>query len=273
MKLKISLGALIISFAVLMHGLSGLSAYANEPCVYSVGVVPQFDERRIHSVWTPLLENLGEIAGCELKLVGSKSIESYELEIREGKFDFAYTNPVQTWMGYTTQGYLPLARSASKKLNGIIVVRKNDRIQLLRELEGEKIAFPSPIAIGATLLPQEDLNRLGVQFVPQYVKTHSSVYFHVAKGLVRAGGGVGRTLNGQPAFIKERLRIIHTTESVFPHAFVAHGRVPKKMIESLQAAWFALWQVQPDLFTGIPMNNPETPLIEDYKSLEKWIIE
>lgn len=272
MQLKNSLGALVFSSMALFHGLSGFSACATEPCAYSVGVVPQFDERRIHSVWAPLLEKLGEITGCELKLVGSKSIDSFEQEIREGKFEFAYVNPVQVWMGFTVQGYLPLMRSSSKKLQGIIVVKRDDQIQGLKELEGEKVAFPSPIALGATLLPQDDLSQRGIHFLPQYVKTHSSVYFHVAKGLVRAGAGVARTFNEQPAFIKDRLRIIHTTNGVFPHAFVAHGRVPKQVTESIQQAWLALWREQPDIFSGIPMKNPEKPLVEDYESMEKWII-
>jgi len=273
MKHIINLGAILLLYTLLHISLFSHHAIAEEPCAYSVGVVPQFDQRRIHSVWVPILQELSQKIGCELSLVGSKSIAGFENEIKEGKFDFAYVNPVQVWLGHKKQGYVPLVRSSAKKLKGILVVRKDDQIQGLKELEGEKIAFPSPIAIGATLLPQEELQAQGVGYVPQYVNTHGSVYFHVAKGLMRAGGGVGRTLNEQPDYIKKALRIIYTSRGISPHAFAVHGRVSEAMMNDIQRAWFELWQESPALFSGIPMLNPEKPLVADYESLEKWIIE
>jgi len=273
MNRNISYTTIVGPTVLLLISLIGCPATADEPCAYSVGVIPQFDERRIRSVWTPLLKELSKKTQCEISLVGSKSIADFDREIRAGKYDFAYANPVQVWMGYQEQGYVPLARSAAKKLTGILVARKDDQIASLKDLEGEKLAFPSPRAIGATLLTQEELQSQGIAFLPRYVKTHSSVYLHVAKGLVRAGGGVGRTLNEQPDYIKKTLRIIYTSRDIFPHAFVAHRDVPASSKDAVQRVWFELWLENPELFSGIPMKSPEVPNVKDYETLEKWIIE
>jgi len=224
-------------------------------------------------VWTPLLKELSLKTNCNFTLIGSKSINAFEEEIKNCKFDFAYVNPVQVWIGYEKQGYMPLARSSVKKVKGIIVVKKDNPIKNLKKLEGATLAFPSPRAIGATLLTQEHLKTLGVNFESKYVKTHSSVYFHVAKGLVKAGGGVKRTLNNQPDYVKNALHIIYTTDGIFPHAFVAHDRVPKNIVHNIQNEWFQIWNEKPDLLSGVPMESPEKPLIEDYKPLKKWILE
>jgi len=47
-----------------------------------------------------------------------------------------------------------------------------------------------------------------IEFEPNYVKSHDSVYRAVAAGLFPAGGGVTRTFNSLDPAIREDLRII-----------------------------------------------------------------
>jgi phosphonate transport system substrate-binding protein len=108
--------------------------------------------------------------------------------------------------------YLPLVRD-NKPHRGIVVVRKGGPITKIADLDGKTVAFPSPNAIGATLMTRAELERLfGVKVVPLYVKSHSSVYLHVAKGLAAAGGGVMKTLQEQDAAVRDLLSVLHTTE-------------------------------------------------------------
>jgi phosphonate transport system substrate-binding protein len=69
------------------------------------------------------------------------------------------------------------------------------------------------------------------------VGTHQNVYRHVMMGEAMAGGGVNATLEREPAALRARLKVIHTTPGVAPHPLTAHPRVPKadrdKVVQAL----------------------------------------
>lgn len=244
-----------------------------EECSYKVGVVPQFEQRRIFEVWTPILDNLKNKTGCEFELVGSKTIIEFENSFKDGVYDFAYMNPYHAVMARKAQGYEPIVRSGVKKLKGILVVKKDSPIQDVKELTGQKVAFPSPNALGASLLMRAELaTKHDTNVDAKYVKTHSSVYLHVAKGLTKAGGGVGRTFNEQPDHIKNALRVLYTTTPVNAHPLVVHPRVGDGS-DKVQSAWLTLVKEQGTLFNGIPMKDSIATSYDDYKSLEGFGLE
>ena len=243
-------------------------------CSYKVGVVPQFEQRRIFAVWTPILEMINQKTGCEFHLIGSKSIIEFERAFKEGVYDFAYMNPYHAVMAKKAQGYKPLVRSGTKKLKGILVVKKDSTVTDLEALTGKKVAFPSPNALGASLLMRAELaNKHNSHPEAMYVKTHSSVYLHVAKGLALAGGGVGRTLEEQPDFIKNSLKVIYTTTPVYAHPFVAHPRVGIEMQKNIQDIWVKEAVSGTDLFNGIPMKEALAISYNDYIDLENLGLE
>lgn len=248
------------------------SAYDENRC--KVGVVPQFEQRRLFAVWKPILEALQKRTGCQFELVGSKTIAKFEEAFLRGDYDFAYMNPYHAVMANDAQGYEPIIRSDAKKLKGILVVPEDSPIQHVKELDGATLAFPSPNALGASLLMRAELaTQHGIAITPLYVKTHSSVYLHVAKRLASAGGGVGRTLKEQPDAIKSRLRVLYTTHEVYAHPLVAHPRVPSEITQAVQNAWLSLAQEDPSLFDGIPMKKSVATSMQDYNDLQRLELE
>lgn len=207
-----------------------------ERAAYSFGVVPQFEQRKLNAVWEPIMAEVSRRTGLRLELVTTLAIDDFEREFVGERFDFVYMNPYHV---LKATSYVPLVADHAP-LRGILVVRRDDPIDALASLEGKVIAFPSPNALGASLLMRAELVRLHhLKFTPLYVNTHSSVYLHVAKGLVAAGGGVEKTLAEQPAAVRDGLRVLHTTRSVPSHPVAAHARVPEadrlKMREALLA--------------------------------------
>lgn len=246
----------------------------SENCTYKIGVVPQFEQRRIFEVWNNVLENLEIKTGCDFQLIGSKTIIEFEKSFKAGEYDFAYMNPYHAVMAKKAQGYEPIVRSGVKKLKGILVVKKDSPITDIHALKGQNVAFPSPNALGASLLMHAELaQKHGTSVNPKYVKTHSSVYLHVAKGLTAAGGGVGRTLAEQPDYIKDTLRVLYTTTPVYAHPLVAHPRVTQSKINMVQSAWIELAQDNESIFKNIPMKGSVKTNYNDYKDLEKLGLE
>jgi phosphonate transport system substrate-binding protein len=133
-----------------------------------------------------------------------------------------------------------MVRRDDKGIQGIVVVRKDSPIQSLNELQGERIAFPSPAAFAATLLPQGELAKKGINIEPVYVSSHDSVYLSVAGEFFKAGGGIGRTLANTKPEIRDQLRVLWKTESYTPHAVAAHPRVSDEVRAKITEAFLTM---------------------------------
>lgn len=64
----------------------------NKATVYTIGVVPQFEQRKLYAVWSPIVAELSRRTGLRFKLVTTLTIENFEKEFALGSFDFVYMN-------------------------------------------------------------------------------------------------------------------------------------------------------------------------------------
>ncbi len=236
-------------------------------CIIKFGAVPQFDQRKIFKIWNPILKKLGEKIHCEIQILGSRNISEFEKNFKSGLYDIAYMNPYHYVVANKAQGYQALLRSNAKKLKGILVAKKGSS-QQVTDLNGDVVAFPSPNALGASLLMRAELViDLKLSIKPKYVKTHNSVYLHVAKGLTKAGGGVMRTFKAQPKMIRDKLEIIYETKKCHPHPIVVHQRLGQKKIRNIKKIFHQIALANDELFKKIPMKDPVQASHKDYQSV------
>lgn len=206
--------------------------------VYTFGVVPQQSATRLAQIWVPFLKELENRTGHKFRFTTAKDIPTFEACLARKAYDFAYMNPYHYTVMHDAVGYEAFAHQAGKRLKGVLVAKSDSSIEDLKDLDGESIAFPSPAAFGASVIPRAELDGQGVTFEPIYVKSHDSVYRAVALGLFPAGGGVVRTFGNLPDDLKSQLRVFHTTGSYTPHAFAsspdldpgARDRISSEMI-------------------------------------------
>ena len=239
---------------------------------YSVGVVPQFETRRISQIWQPVLDEVSRLSGEKLELKSSSNIPQFENQLNAGEFDFAYMNPYHALVANEKQGYKPLLRDNGRSLFGIIVVKKDSPIQAVSQLDGQTVAFPAPNALGAALLPRAEFDRnFNIKVDELYVKSHSSVYLNVLLGKAAAGGGVQKTLSQQPDIIRNQLRILHKTSKVPPHPLSAHPRVDKSVQDKVKAAFLELGNSEEGraLLKKIPMKKIGSASMDDYAPLRE----
>lgn len=251
------------------------SALAATPPVYSFAVVPQFEQRKLYAAWRPIIDELHRRTGLQFDLVTTLTIQDFHAAFARGTFDFVYVNPYHVVELHDAQAYIPLVAD-KVPLRGVIVVRKDGPIKTLAELDGKIVAFPSPNALGASLLIRADLERIHhVRVTPLYVKTHSSVYLHVAKGLVAAGGGVEKTLQEQDEALRAQLRVIYTTRSCPSHPIVAHPRVPPEVREKVRGALLAMGETEQSkaLLRRVPAEQLITVTYDDYAVMRDWGLE
>ena len=262
--------------AVCFFLLLPLAVCAGEQRSFSFAVVPQFTAAEIHRDWQPLLERLREMTGIEFKLRLSRSIPEFELDFQRGAPDFSFLNPYHAVMARRSQGYVPLLRD-SKLLTGILVVRRDDPLASVRQLDGRELAFPAPNAFGASLYLRALLaEEFHVAIKPRYVKTHGNVYRHVIMGEVAAGGGVNNTLEHESADVRGRLRVLYESPGVASHPIVAHPRVPEAVRNALSEAILRL-AADPAgaaLLAAVQLPRPvAADYARDYRPLEKLNLE
>lgn len=211
-------------------------AQASQAPSYSFGIGPQQSASELAKRWTPILQYLSEKSGMELQFRTGKDIPTFQEQMREGSFDFAYINPYHYLLFRKSAGYTAFAHEREGKLIGVLVVRADSKIREAAQLRGQTLAFPSTTALAATWLPLQMLKEQNLEVTPQYVNSMDSVYRSVAKGLFVAGGGEMRTLGAIDPDVKAQLRILWTAEALPPFAFAAHPRVPKETVLRLQKA-------------------------------------
>jgi len=262
---------LLLSVLHILFATSVAHAGSDKSKVYSIGIVPQFEIRHLRKIWNPILELIEKNTGYRLELKGSPNIKDFGKELKAGNFDFAYMNPYHFILANKAQGYIPLIRDNGRELQGIIVIKKDSPITSIKELNGKKVAFPSPNALGASLLIRSHLkNKFNININPVYVKTHSSVYLNVLLDQATAGGGIYKTLIKQGENIQASLRILHRTPMVSPHPIAAHPRVPLDVRNKIKETLLLLGEnsVGQDLLAKIPIKKIGHASSSDYKAIE-----
>ncbi len=272
----------LIVWLLLLSGATGSLAQAplkvserEQRPVYSFGVVPQFEQRKIFRVWRPILDDLEARTGFSFRLIGMPKIPAFSKKLMEGGFDFAYTNPYHIVQGADSQGYIPLVRDSDRTLTGVVVVAKDSPIRSVSELHGKEIAFPSPNALGASLVPRAYFAKSNISVIPKYVQTHSSVYLHVAQNLMIAGCGVASTLESQDELIRNKIRVLYRADGLPTHPVAAHPRVPAVDRARVQEELLAMADDPAGraLLAKIPMKNVMPASLQDYDTLKKLGLE
>lgn len=270
------LSRLAVLSALVMAIILATSNAVHAETVYKFGVVPQFEPRKLANIWVPILKELEARTGLKFKMVGSPKIPDFETSFIAGEFDFAYMNPYHAMLASSEQGYVPLNRDHGRKLFGVLVVKKDSPIQSVKELDGATIAFPSPNALGASLLMRADLAKVeGIKVNSLYVQTHSSVYLNVIFGKTPAGGGVMGSLKQQNQEIQDGLRVIYQTRAMAPHPITAHPRVPTEHMELVRQALIDMGKNEQGaaLLAKVPFKKIGPAGLDEYMELKTWGLE
>jgi phosphonate transport system substrate-binding protein len=241
---------------------------------FSVGIVPQFTPTVIEQTWTPILAAIEAKTGQPMKLKHYKNISEFEAGLKKGEVDFAYMNPYHAVM--FKKKYEPIVRDDKKKLTGVLVVRADSPYKSIKDLNGKKIAFPSPNAFAASLLIRSQLSLVEkINFETVYASTHSNTFRSVLAGDVEAGGGVNKTLKKESQEVLSKLRILYTTPETSPHPFCANKKLSASIVKVVQEAFITLDQTNESAarLNAIEIALPViTSYKKDYEMLEKMRI-
>ncbi len=204
------------------------------------GIVPQQSAVTLATNWGPILHYLSAQIGHDVVFRTAKDIPEFEQRLLAGEYDIAYMNPYHYTVFHQKPGYIAFAKQKNQQIRGILVINKHSPLTDIAELDGQTLAFPSPVAFAATVLPLSALAQQNIHVQPQYVSSHESVYLNVASGFFVAGGGIERTFNNTDPQIRDQLQILWRTPQYTPHAFAFHPNLDPTLAQQIQQALLAL---------------------------------
>lgn len=221
-----------------------------------LAVVPQLTPVEMYRNWQPLAEAL-ERAGLPCDLIIHPTIAVFEREFEQGQADLAFVNPYHMVMAHRAHGYRPLLRD-QRPLQGMLLVQKHSALHSLEDLRGQRISFPAPNALGASLYPRAILSSKGIPFEAYYAGNHRNAVRQVLTGDSAAVGVVRATYDMEPAEVTEALRVLYTTPDIATHPLAVHPRVPRTTQQALMSTLQALArdpQTQP-LMKAVQFSEP-----------------
>ena len=253
--------AIAIAAAILLT-LPSAAVSAQQPALL-FGVVPQQAASQLARLWMPLTSYLSRTTGREIRFATAKDIPTFESCLAKRAYDIAYMNPYH-YVIFREFGYDAIARERQNRLQGLLVTAKDSPIQSLSDLSGQTVAFPSPAAFAASVLPRAEMTARGIPFNPAYVKSHDSVYLGVAEGLFVAGGGIERTWNTLKPEVRDKLRIFYSTIAYMPHPITVQNTVDPALRAKIVAALEEVSEREPALVEALGMIGFESGKHKDW---------
>ncbi|WP_342806424.1 phosphate/phosphite/phosphonate ABC transporter substrate-binding protein [Alteromonas sp. M12] len=201
------------------------SAVIAQQSTLTFAVVPQQSAKRLATLWTPILQHISDQTDLNIVFTTAKDIPTFEKRLESGEYDIAYMNPYHYVVYNQSSGYNALAKQSNKTIQGVLVAHADGKVKNIQDLAGSQLAFPAPAAFAASLLPQAELNNLGLEYTPKYVGSHDSVYLNVSRSFFPAGGGIQRTLNNMDENTQSTLVTIWKSARYTCHAIATHPNV------------------------------------------------
>lgn len=232
------------------------------------GVVPQQSPQMMYKSWSPITTYLSKETGLDIVFKTEKSIPQFEKEFYSGSYDIAYSNPYHYIIAHKNAKHNAIARF-DKMIVGILVTKKDSKINSLDDVINKEFLFPAPKAFAATLLTKYDiLNKKNYNVDKsgklKYVNSHDSVYLGIERDIGEVGGGIVRTFNKFKN--KENLKIIYKTDKYPSHPISVSNNLNEEDIKKIKKAFLNMPSELSKLVNSASLketNNNEYKVVEN----------
>lgn len=220
-------------FAFWLVCLSGAAlAVESKPLVF--GVLNQQSPIVTAEKWNPILRYLAEVTGIPMQFRMGPTVQETDAMMGRGEFDLVYTN--HNFQREYDGMYRVIARWAGEPIHGVIAVPEDSPVRSLKDLQGAKVAFPSADAFVAYAVPMVALRAESVRVEPVFAGNQDGALAQLRARQVHAAAVNSRFLEQFAKKEGVRLRPLYTSEAYAELPVIAHRRLSKEHVDSLQRA-------------------------------------
>jgi phosphonate transport system substrate-binding protein len=212
--------------------LTGAPAWA-QPAPLAFGILNQQSPTLTAERWNPILSHISAVSGVPLRLRMGRTVDETDAMMGRGEFDFAFTNH-NFQAEYDHVGYRVIARWAGEPIRGVIVVAADSPITQLKDLAGQKVAFPSRDAFVAYAVPLVALKTAGVTVQEVMAGNQDGALAQLKARQVQAAAVNSRFLKQYAEREGVAFREIYLSDPYPDLAVIAHPRVPAATVEAVR---------------------------------------
>lgn len=214
-------------------GLSfGITGHAAE---MSFGVLNQQPPTETAALWNPILSYLKDKTGIEFRLKMGATVQETDAMSARGEFDFLYSNHIFD-PEFSAANYRPIAKWGGGALVGQVVVAAGSPIQSLKDLDGQKVAFPSRDAFVAYMVPNSALKQANVKVDAVFSASQQGAAVQLSSGRVAAASINKMFADKYQADGKGSFKVIYESDPWPNLPVLAHPRIPKAQVDAVKTA-------------------------------------
>ncbi len=244
------------------------------------GVHPYLHASTLVERFTPLTEYLSAQLGQKILIRVGSDYNDHVDAIKQGKVDFAFLGPsLLIKLTQEKNEFAPLGKlsfSGKDSFRGAIIVRKDNSINAMEELQGKRFAFGDPNSTLSSLMPVRLLNDAGIELsdLDSYsnLKNHHNVALSVLLGKHDAGGVKEEVFQEYQA---RGLKAIKWSVDIPTHLFVARTGLPQQKVDQLSHLLLNIHKQSGDLKILQNIKKGTTAIIaariDEYDELRKLI--
>lgn len=234
-------------------GAATSPVYGNTPAglqgrAWRLAVHPLHNPTRLLRAYQPLIDHLQrELPGQHFQLEASRDYPAFERKLQRRDPDLLLPNPWQTLKAIEA-GYSVIAMAGeADDFRGLILVRRDARIEQPADLKGQALSCPSPTALAACIMPQSHLYQLGmkagVDYRTLYVGSQESSILSVFQGRSAAAATwppPWRAFQIDHPIEASQLRVIWQTAPLLNNSVMVRNDVPQGVRDGVRRVLLAL---------------------------------
>ncbi|RFO96980.1 phosphate ABC transporter substrate-binding protein [Rhodoferax lacus] len=162
-----------------------LTALAQTPAVFRLGIAPHTSARVILEMYQPLRAHLEKALGVPVEVVTAPDFTEFARRMLHQEYDIAVTTGHQARLAQTDADYVPLL-TYSADFRAVALVAGNSKFKTAKDLVGKPVLGLSPTSL-VTLWGQHWMKQNGNPDTLRYVSASDSVARLVLSGEAVAG--------------------------------------------------------------------------------------
>jgi ABC-type phosphate/phosphonate transport system substrate-binding protein len=157
------------------------------------GVLNQQSPQLTAERWNPVFNYLGGATGYKFQLRMGQNVQATNAMMARGEFDLVFTN--HNFRQEFDGTYKVLARWGNAPIFGVLAVLESSKVRRLKDLNGQRVAYPSQNAFVAYAVPKAALRKAGVAEKEVLAGNQEGALAQLAAGQVEAVGVNSRFLS------------------------------------------------------------------------------